>query len=117
MSLSDYQESAASTAILSGNTVADLSHFAFGLNAEAGEVSSIFQKFYRGDPRYFVMDTGDLTEEAKGMLFYELGDTLWHVAVLADVMGWSLDQIAEANTEKLRRRKERGVIQGDGDNR
>ena len=47
----------------------------------------------------------------------ELGDVLWYLANLANDLGYSLSEIAENNIEKLESRKERGVIQGSGDNR
>ncbi len=47
----------------------------------------------------------------------ELGDVLWYLANIANDLGYSLREIAENNIEKLESRKERGVIQGSGDNR
>jgi hypothetical protein len=32
-------------------------------------------------------------------------------------MGWSLEDVAKSNLEKLASRKQRGVIDGEGDNR
>jgi hypothetical protein len=32
-------------------------------------------------------------------------------------MGWKLDDVAQKNLDKLASRKQRGVIDGDGDNR
>lgn len=55
--------------------------------------------------------------EIKEGLKAELGDILWFVSGMADVMGWTLEEVAQANIDKLASRKERGVIQGDGDNR
>ena len=55
--------------------------------------------------------------ELEAGLKAELGDILWFVAGLADVMGWSLDEVAEQNIEKLASRQKRGVIDGNGDNR
>jgi len=42
---------------------------------------------------------------------------LWYVAMLANELRLDLSYIAEANLEKLGSRKERGVLQGSGDNR
>ena len=47
----------------------------------------------------------------------ELGDVLWFVAHFADRFGWSLDEVAQLNLDKLADRAKRNVIIGDGDNR
>ena len=47
----------------------------------------------------------------------EAGDILWQLSGLCYVMGWKLDDVAQQNLEKLASRKQRGVIDGDGDNR
>jgi len=58
-----------------------------------------------------------LSEERRAALAKELGDVLWYAAQLATEAGLELDAIAEANLEKLLSRKERGVLQGSGDDR
>lgn len=45
----------------------------------------------------------------------EIGDILWMVAGLAKVYGYSLDEIAQMNLDKLAARKAAGTIVGDGD--
>jgi len=47
----------------------------------------------------------------------ELGDVLWYISALADDLGVTLEEIAQANVDKLQSRKERGKIGGSGDNR
>ena len=47
----------------------------------------------------------------------ELGDVLWYVAQLATELELDLDEIAEANLEKLLSRQRRGVLSGSGDDR
>ena len=47
----------------------------------------------------------------------EAGDVLWQLSGLCSVMGWKLEDIAQDNLDKLLSRKERGVIDGNGDNR
>jgi hypothetical protein len=42
---------------------------------------------------------------------------LWYVAVLADYLDLSLDDIATTNLAKLASRQDRGVLKGSGDNR
>lgn len=79
-----------------------------GLSAESGEVAAIFQKMIRGD---FHPDV------AATKLYKELGDVLWHIAAIASDNGWTLQEIAEANIDKLASRQLRSVILGSGDNR
>ena len=43
------------------------------------------------------------------------GDVLWQLSGLCSVMGWSLDDIAQMNLDKLAARKAVGTIDGDGD--
>ena len=47
----------------------------------------------------------------------ELGDCLYSIASLSSELNLELQKIACNNTEKLLSRMERGVIQGEGDNR
>ena len=47
----------------------------------------------------------------------ELGDVLWYLSALAFYNGIDLDDVARANLDKLRNRKERNQIHGSGDNR
>lgn len=50
-------------------------------------------------------------------LMKEAGDILWQLSGLCSVMGWTLEEIAQTNLDKLASRKQRNVIDGDGDNR
>ncbi len=47
----------------------------------------------------------------------ELGDALWYLGMMCNDLGLDLDSIAIKNLEKLKSRKERGVLKGSGDNR
>jgi len=58
-----------------------------------------------------------MTEEKLELMKKEFGDVLWYVAVLADYLDISLQDIADLNIEKLRDRQKRGKIQGSGDTR
>lgn len=62
-------------------------------------------------------DCGALVVERRKALAVELGKVLGLVASAAAPWGLSLDEIADANVEKLAGRKLRGVLQGSGDHR
>jgi len=83
---------------------------ALGLAGEAGEVCDNIKKIHRDDG-------GTLTEARRQKLRGELGDTLWYLARIAIHAGFSLSDIASYNINKLRDRKARGKIHGDGDER
>lgn len=86
-----------------------LAYTALGLG-EAGEVQGKVKKILR--------DAGGLvTDEARKEIAKELGDILWYVSATADELGWSLEDIAITNINKLEDRYERGVLGGSGDNR
>ena len=77
-----------------------------GLVGEAGEIAEKLKKSLR---------VGNNLDIAG--LKLELGDLLYYIAVTANHIGSNLQEIAEINIEKLNSRKERGVLQGSGDNR
>lgn len=58
-----------------------------------------------------------LTDQQNEELQKEVGDILWQLSGLCTVMGWSLEDIAQQNLDKLASRQQRGKIDGDGDNR
>jgi NTP pyrophosphatase (non-canonical NTP hydrolase) len=83
---------------------------ALKLAGETGEVSEKLGKILRDQH-------GVMTEDQRVQLKLELGDVLWYIAALARDLGWTLDEVAVANINKLASRAARGVIQGSGDNR
>lgn len=110
MTFNEYQQQALTTALSTDNEFKDLLHWVLGLNGEAGEVAEKVKKIIRDK-------NGVVTDEDKAELAKELGDVMWYIAVFAHDLGVSMDKIAEQNLAKLKSRKERGVIQGSGDNR
>jgi NTP pyrophosphatase (non-canonical NTP hydrolase) len=81
-----------------------------GLTNEAGEVAGKVKKIFR--------DKGGVIGEAeREALKSELGDVLWYLAQVCTELGLSLDEVAQANLEKLFSRLERGKIGGEGDQR
>lgn len=81
-----------------------------GLVNEAGELAGKVKKIFRDK-------NGVIGEADRDALKYELGDVLWYLAQIATELELSLDEIAQANIDKLMSRLERGTIQGDGDYR
>lgn len=112
MKLNDYQREAATTAI-----AATPDHMAFGLLEEAGEVAGIFKRYHRGDFDYRceLTDHPWLSTNAALKVKGELGDVLWYVAMLASLLGYTLEDVAAYNLRKLHDRKARDAIMGDGD--
>lgn len=109
MKLDDYQKQALRTA--NPKTAKnELYHLTLGLASEAGEVAAKFQKNIRDQG-------GDIAKLDLDDVKKELGDVLWHVAVLADFFDMSLADVAETNIKKLASRLQRGKIGGSGDNR
>ena len=62
-------------------------------------------------------NNSEFTSEKKAEIAKEIGDVLWYCATLANDLGYSLEEVGIMNIEKLKSRKERGVIGGSGDNR
>ena len=110
MTLDDYQHQAIKTNLRKDDQVLELLQQVLGLGDEAGEVQAIFKKWIRDD-------MADPAKLDTLRLKKELGDVLWYVAVVAHDLGLTLDDIAQANVDKLADRQERGVLGGSGDNR
>jgi NTP pyrophosphatase (non-canonical NTP hydrolase) len=81
-----------------------------GLVNEAGELAGKVKKIFRDKG-------GVISDEDRQALKHELGDVLWYMAQLATELDLNLQEVAEANLEKLFSRLERGTIKGEGDNR
>lgn len=58
-----------------------------------------------------------ITDEEKDALAKEAGDIAWQLTGLCHVMGWSLEDVCQQNLDKLASRQQRGVIDGNGDER
>jgi NTP pyrophosphatase (non-canonical NTP hydrolase) len=81
-----------------------------GLVNEAGELAGKVKKIFRDK-------AGIISDEDRQALKYELGDVLWYMAQIATELDLDLQEVAEANIEKLFSRLERGKIKGEGDYR
>ncbi|RTL05396.1 hypothetical protein EKK58_08250 [Candidatus Dependentiae bacterium] len=82
-----------------------LEYTALGLASEAGEFAGKVKKMIR-----------DGTYNSDAMVA-ELGDVLWYVARAAAELDVHLSDVAQENVEKLKSRKDRNVLSGEGDNR
>lgn len=110
VSFAEYQDTARSTAIYTTTPSNKIVYPALGLAGETGEVCEKVKKVLRDSGGVF-------SEEKKAEIKKELGDVLWYISNLASDLDLKLEDIARANLEKLLSRKERGVLQGSGDNR
>lgn len=70
-----------------------------GLSGEAGEAIDILKK---------CMFQGHELKDEREHLGKELGDVMWYLALSADAIGYSLDEILEMNLAKLRERYPNG---------
>ena len=109
MNFTEYQNLALSTAIYPKKY--ETIYPALGLCGEAGEVAEKVKKSIRDGLDYWQ------EEQFKEDLTKELGDVLWYISALADDLGVTLEEVAQANVDKLQSRMVRNKIKGDGDNR
>lgn len=109
MNFNDYQKEADSTAMYP-NRGHNYVYPVIGLAGETGEISEKFKKIIRDK-------NGVISEEDKKEIAKEMGDVLWYLSQICTELGIEFEDVAQMNIEKLKSRKERGVIHGNGDNR
>lgn len=81
-----------------------------GLLNEAGEFVGKLKKIFRDkEGKISLADRNDLKEE--------LGDVLWYLTQICTELGFTLEEVAEANLDKLFSRQKRNKIRGSGDHR
>ena len=97
MSLNEYQRQ-------SMRTAGDISHFetqlavsGLGLAGESGEVADHIKKV-----------VGHGHELDRAYVKKELGDALWYIQYTASLLGMTLEEVAQANIEKLKARYPEG---------
>ena len=108
MTLNEYQEHALETAIYPAES--RIIYPTLGLTGEAGYLADKGKKIIRDNHKEF-------TPEKRAEIMKEIGDVLWYCATLSHDLGYTLDEVAQTNVDKLRSRMERSKITGSGDNR
>ena len=119
MTLNEYQEQAMSTCM---ETCDNFAYMMLNLVGEVGEFASKIAKDIRKgnsaiEENYLVTFQDEYMWMRDEEYKKEAGDILWQLAGLCWVNGWTLEDVAQGNLDKLASRKERGVIDGNGDNR
>ena len=120
MNLNKYQDSANAFAT---NDLPDDYAFTNGAS-EMGETMGKFAKFQRKFSKTLaqaiVLCRHPITVEEytlRSDVKKELGDELWQLQRKATVCGFTLEELATSNLDKLSSRLNRNVICGEGDNR
>lgn len=122
LTLNEYQELAMRTCM---DTCFNDSYMLLNLVGEIGELTSKIAKQQRkGNIEFdeqgrivYLHSSDDEVERFDDELRKEAGDILWQLAGFCMVMGWPLNDVGQENIDKLASRAERGVIDGNGDNR
>lgn len=121
MTLNEYQEKAMTTCMASSDNFA---YMLTGLTAEVGEVNDKIAKAIRKG--YISLNSNEIIlnvsnreefEKFNDGIMSEISDCVWFIAGLCKVFGLSLEDVCRYNLDKLASRKERNVIDGNGDNR
>lgn len=109
MDMNTYQSLAERTINKDMDKYSQTYHALHGMVGEIGELHSIYQKCYQGH---------QLEDEHCKK---EIGDLLWFIAEYCTANGWTLEEVARMNIEKLRARypdgfdMERSLHRADGD--
>ena len=92
MKLNEYQKLAERTINRKLNYEEMELHALHGMVGEIGEIHSIYQKRYQGH------------DKDENHIKKEVGDLLWFIAELCTSFGWTLEEIAQMNIDKLKAR-------------
>lgn len=114
MTLNEYQEAAAKTAVYpeaGTGSINAISYCIMLLNAEAGSAANKFAKILRGDLEH------DHERVMFDKIAHELEGALWALSQAAKEMDYTLHEIGCRNIALLQDRQARGVLKGSGDNR
>jgi NTP pyrophosphatase (non-canonical NTP hydrolase) len=87
-----------------------IAHRTLCLCGEVGELANKVKKLKRDSPH-------SLTPKFRQSAIGELGDMMWYISILCDLLDVSLEHVLLLNEAKLSQRKEQDKIRGDGDER
>lgn len=118
MTLNDYQKQALTTCMPSCD---NFSYMMLNLVGELGELASKIAKHIRKEDLVISNDkllgSINFRRDDVAAIKGELGDILWQLSGLCHTFGFTLEEVAQHNLDKLASRQQRGVIDGNGDNR
>lgn len=97
MTLNEYQDKAQRTSRKDISVNDHLINAMLGLAGETGECCDLVKKCFYQDGR-----------DIRASLMDELSDVMWYVAEAVTAMGWTLDEVAQHNIDKLRKRYPEG---------
>lgn len=110
MTFDEYQKQALTTAENNYDPLMAKTIWAMGVAGEAGEVVEKWKKIV-------AYKEGKVSDDDLAELAKELGDVVWYIAVMANSLDLSFDDVMQRNVKKLQDRQKRNVIKGAGDNR
>ena len=113
MDFKQYQKLTNTTAKYPQQLDKALPYLALGLNGESGEVAEIVKKIVRKQLDFTILkDQTTLEQDSlRQQIKAELGDVLWYVAQISEQCNFDLEEIAQANVDKLTQRKAENNIQ------
>ena len=97
MSLNEYQALAQRTSRKELTPREHLFNGILGLAGETGECADLVKKHFYQDGREIIQNLKD-----------EAGDVLWYVVEVISAMGWTLEEVAKHNVDKLKQRYPEG---------
>lgn len=123
MELNEYQSKAMTTCLPTSD---NFSYMMLNLVGEVGEFASKVGKHIRKGEAEIINNqlfwnndvlSEEQIKEYSSLLKSELGDCAWELVGLCKVMGWTFEEVCQENLDKLASRKNRGLIDGNGDTR
>lgn len=123
LTLNEYQKRAMTTCMPSSE---NFSYMFLNLVGEVGELASKVAKHIRKEKativeNEFVLECETIEDAVRAddpiydAIKKEAGDILWQLSGVCTIFGWSLEEVAKVNLDKLAARKAVGTIDGNGD--